>query len=56
MNTDILEGRGMGGVLYPELQGDNTVMNGETLGKTRSKYRGYCHVLGPWETLLGTNY
>ena len=45
----------MGGVLHPELRGDNTVRDVETLGKTRSKCPGYCHVLDPWEMLPGTD-
>ena len=45
----------MGGVLHPELQGDNTVKDVETPGKTKSKCPGYFHVLDPREMLPDTN-
>ena len=54
-NTDILEGRGMGDVLHPELRSDNTARDAETPGKTRNKCPGYYHVLAPREMLPGTN-
>lgn len=55
MNKDILGGRGMGDVLHPELQGDNTVRDAETPGKTKSKCLGYFRVLDPREMLLDTD-
>ena len=45
----------MGGVLHPELQGDNTVRDAETPGKTKSKCLGYFHVLDPREMLRDTD-